>query len=100
MDASDAGTEVVIVRRALDFASRLYPRPALFLAVGLIALLLRRPRRRVALLLPAAAAILLIAISALGVADVVFYTLPVAPAFIMLTLGALLAPRPERATLG
>jgi hypothetical protein len=96
MTASDAGTEVVVVRRALDLASRLYPRPILFLAVGVIALLVRRPRCRAALLLPAVAALLLVSVSALGVAGVVFYALPVAPAFVLLALGALLAPQFEQ----
>ena len=77
----------------LNQASRWYPPPALWLAIGILGLMIRRPTRVVALSTPALAALALLVLSALGLPAVPHYAVPVAPAFILLAAGALLAPR-------
>ena len=77
----------------LNQASRWYPPPALWLAIGILGLVIRRPARVVALSTPALAALALLVLSALGLPAVPHYAVPVAPAFILLAAGALLAPR-------
>ena len=66
-----------------------FPRPPLWLAVGLVALLWRRPRdwRTVVVLWAAAAAVLLIHAASQGVAPE--FSLPLYPLFIVTALGAL-----------
>jgi Glycosyltransferase family 87/Dolichyl-phosphate-mannose-protein mannosyltransferase len=77
----------------MNQASRWFPPPALWLALGLAALLFRRPRARLALALPAVAALLVIVLSALGLPAEPHYSVPVAPAFVLVAGGALFAPR-------
>jgi hypothetical protein len=82
----------------LNQLSRWFPRPVMWLAVGLVALAIRRPRRPISLILvaPAAAGLLVIAATAAIVDHDVRYALPVAPAFVVLAVGALvLERRPE-----
>ena len=64
-------------------ASRWYPRPALWLAVGLIGLLMRRPRNAGLALALAAAGLLVITFTALGIYEVFEFVAPVVPAFIL-----------------
>jgi hypothetical protein len=79
----------------LNQLSRWFPRPVMWLVVGLVALVIRRPRRPVALTLlaPAAAGLLVIAATAAIVDHDVRYALPVAPAFVVLAVGALMLDR-------
>jgi hypothetical protein len=80
--------------------SRWYPRSALWLVVGLIAVAIRRPRNAAPLVALTAAALLVVGLNALGLGPDPHYVLPVAPAFVLLALAALLAPRrgpPEEA---
>jgi hypothetical protein len=79
--------------RWLNQASHRYPPPALWLAIGILGLVIRRPARVVALSTPALAALALLVLSALGLPPAPHYAVPVAPAFILLAAGALLAPR-------
>jgi hypothetical protein len=86
----DRGGSPALARR-LNQASRWYPPAALWLAVGLVALLLRRRRGALALALPAVAGMVVIVLSALGLPAEPRYSLPVAPAFLLLAAGATLA---------
>ena len=78
-----------------------FPRPPLWLAVGAVALVWRRPRgwRTIVVLWTAAAAVLLIHAASQGVAPE--FALPLYPVFIVTALGALTGERgPRRAATG
>lgn len=77
----------------MNQASRWYPRLFLWIAVGLVALVVRRPRGWPALLALALAALFVIAFNALGLFADPRFALPVAPAFVLFAAGALLGPR-------
>lgn len=79
----------------LNQLSRWFPRPVMWLVVGLAALAFWRPRRTTTLLLmtPAAAGLLVVLVTAAAAPPEVRYALPVAPAFIVLALGATLGRR-------
>jgi hypothetical protein len=77
----------------LNQLSRWYPRPYQWILVGLIALAIRRPRRSLLLLSFTPAALLVVLLNALGLFADLHFILPVAPAFVLLGVGALLAPR-------
>jgi len=74
----------------LNQLSRWYPRSILWIALGLVALALRRPRRASVLVTLALAAVFVIAFNALGLFADPRFALPVAPAFVLLGSGALL----------
>jgi glycosyl transferase family 87 len=76
-------------------ASRWFPPPFLWLLLGIVAFLVRRPRGALALCAPAVAGLTVIALSALGLPAEPHYAVPVAPAFVLLSAGALFAPRRE-----
>ncbi|HXG75230.1 MAG TPA: hypothetical protein VNJ53_01535 [Gaiellaceae bacterium] len=80
----------------LNQASRWFPPPLLWLALGLVVLAWRRPTRALALAAPALAGLAVIAVNALAIAAVPHYAVPVVPAFVLLAAGALLGPRPPR----
>jgi Dolichyl-phosphate-mannose-protein mannosyltransferase len=82
-------------RLALRFnqSSRWNPPPVLWLVVGIVALAIRRPGRLLALVAPAVAGLIVILVSALGLPAVPQYSVPVAPAFVLLAAGGLLGPR-------
>jgi hypothetical protein len=83
--------------RSIERASRWYPRPAMWLVVGLAALAWRRPRRSAIPLAVAGAALLVLVSTALAVYAVAEYSVPVAPAFVLLaTVGVLGRYRPLR----
>jgi hypothetical protein len=77
----------------LNQLSRWFPRPLLWIAVGLVALLWRRPQGAAALLALPGSALLVIVLNALGLFADPHFALPVAPAFVLLAAGALLAER-------
>ena len=77
----------------LNQASRWFPPPVLWLGVAVIALIFRRPRETIALLVPTVAGLIVIVVSALGLPAEPHYSVPVAPAFVMLASGALFARR-------
>ncbi|MEX2421902.1 MAG: glycosyltransferase family 39 protein [Actinomycetota bacterium] len=77
----------------LNSASRWYPRPVVWLAVGLVALLVRRPRRLGVPPVLAGAALLILLATSLAVYAVAEYSVPVAPAFILLATTGLLGAR-------
>jgi len=74
----------------LNSASRWYPRPIVWLAIGLAAVLVRRRRWLATPLVLSAAALLVLLATAVSVYAVAQYTVPVAPAFVLLaTVGVL-----------
>ena len=81
--------------RRLNQLSRWYPRPALWLLVGTIALGWRRPRGWLTLVSLAAAALLVVSLNALGLFADPRFVLPVAPAFVLFGIGGLLGSRSE-----
>jgi hypothetical protein len=82
----------------LDRASRWFPRPIVWLVVGLAALAVRRPRRVSAPLAIAGAALLVIVATALVVGAVAEYVVPLAPAFVLLAAVGLFG-EPRRGSL-
>jgi hypothetical protein len=81
----------------LDRASRWYPRPVLWLLVGLVVIAWRRPRGAAIPLVIAGAAAVVLVSTALAVYAVAEYSVPVAPAFVLLaTVGVLGRYRPLR----
>jgi hypothetical protein len=82
----------------LNQASRWFPPPFLWLILGIAFFLIRRPKRALALWAPGVAALVVIVLSALGLPAEPHYAVPVAPAFVLLSAGALFAPRREHVT--
>jgi hypothetical protein len=89
---SDRGASTEL-GRWLDRASKWFPRPVLWLCLGLVALAVRRPRHMTTPLVLSAAAILVIFGTSLAVPAAAEYSTPVAPAFLLLAAAALLGPR-------
>jgi hypothetical protein len=89
----DARPELV---RRLNSASRWYPRPVLWLVLGLLAAILRRPRGIAVPLVLAGAALLILVGTALAVYAVAEYSVPVAPAFILLAAAGVFGTRGGR----
>jgi hypothetical protein len=85
------GNEQLALR--LNQLSRWFPRLIIWIAVGLVALALRRPRGGGTLLALALAASAVIVFNALGLFADPHFALPVAPAFVLLGAGGLLARR-------
>ncbi len=74
----------------LNSASRWYPRPVLWLLVGLLAVVVRRPRGFAVPLTLAGGALLTLLATSLAVYAVAEYSVPVTPAFILLAAVGLL----------
>jgi hypothetical protein len=77
-------------------ASRWYPRPFMWLLVGVVAIGVRRPRRWPLAVSLTAAAILVVLGTSLTVYAVAQYSVPVVPAFVLLTMAGLFGPRAVR----
>jgi hypothetical protein len=77
----------------LNQLSRWFPRSIMWIAVGLIALVWRRPRGMGAPLALALMAVFVIVFNALGLFADRRFALPVAPAFVLFCAAALLGPR-------
>lgn len=84
-----AGNATLALR--LNQASRWYPRPWMWIFLGMVALLVRRPRGAPTLVALSLAAIAVVVLNALGLFADLHFILPVAPAFVLLGLGGLLA---------
>jgi Dolichyl-phosphate-mannose-protein mannosyltransferase len=80
----------------MNEASRWFPRSFLWIALGVIALLVRRTRGWPTLAVIAVAALLVIVFNALGQTADPRFALPVAPAFVFFGSAALLGPRMRR----
>lgn len=77
----------------LNRASRWFPRPAVWLAIGALALAMRRPRAIATPLVLTAAALLVVVGTSLAVPAAAEYSTPVAPAFLLVAAAGLLASR-------
>lgn len=77
----------------LNQLSRWFPRLILWIAVGFVALLVRRPRDSSTLIALGLAALLVIVFNALGLFADPHFALPVAPAFVLFGSAALLGRR-------
>jgi hypothetical protein len=77
----------------LNQLSRWFPRPLLWIVLGLVAIPLRRPRGGATLLALAIGAFLVVLLNALGLFTDLHFLLPVAPACVLLGLGGLLGER-------
>lgn len=77
----------------LDDLSRLYPRPFMWLLLGLVAVLWRRPRRIAVPLVLAASALLIMLSTSLAVYAVAEYSVPLVPAFVLLSTAGLFGRR-------
>jgi hypothetical protein len=77
----------------LNQASRWYPRLVVWIALGLIALIVRRPRGASVLLAVSLAALVVIVLNAMGLFADPRFALPVAPAFVLFGSCALLGRR-------
>ena len=91
---SRSGTAILALR--LNQASRWFPPPVLWLLFGVAGLVLRRPERALALAAPALAGLVVIVLSALAIPSVPHYSVPVAPAFVLLAAGSLTGMRRRR----
>lgn len=89
----DVEPGIDILGKLADGASRVYPRPLLWLLAGLAALALRRPRRALVPLALAVSALMVIGASALAIDAVPHYAVPVIPAFVLLAVVGFLAER-------
>jgi hypothetical protein len=81
----------------LNQLSRWYPRPWMWLLLGLIAVAARRPRGWPILVALSLAALAVVVLNALGLFADLHFLLPVAPAFVLLGLAGLLGSRPTTA---
>jgi hypothetical protein len=77
----------------LDQSSKWYPRLLIWLIVGLIALVIRRPRNAGLALALILAALTVIAFTALAIFAAIQFSIPVAPAFLLLAAAGLLGDR-------
>ena len=77
----------------LNQLSRWFPRPILWILLGCLALVWRRPRGARTLIALSLAALLVIIFNALGLFADPHFALPVDPAFVLFGAAALLAPR-------
>jgi hypothetical protein len=83
------------LRLRLNQLSRWFPRPIVWIVLGLLGLALRRPRGAATLVAISLAALFVIVFNALGLFADPHFALPVAPAFVLLAAGGLLGGRAD-----
>ena len=79
--------------RQFSRSSKLYPRPVLFLLVGFIAIIWRRPEHAFLVLALAAAGLLVVLFNALTIYPIIEFAVPVVPAFVVLAAAGLFGER-------
>jgi hypothetical protein len=87
-------TRTGLVHR-MNQASYRFPPPFVFLAVGVVALAVRRPRRALAALAPSLAGLIVIAVTGAVAVAVGEYAAPVTPAFVMVAAVGLVGADPR-----
>ncbi|MGL6278661.1 MAG: hypothetical protein ACRC50_03800 [Gaiella sp.] len=80
---------VDVLRELLNLASRAYPRPVVWLVVGLVAVLWRRPRHLGLALTLAGTGLWVALVNALGIYAILEFVLPTVPGLIVLTAAGL-----------
>ena len=88
------GNEQLALR--LNQLSRWFPRPWMWILVGLVAVAVRRPRGWPLLVALSLAAFAVVLLNAVGLFADLHFVLPVAPAFVLLGIGALFGERRGR----
>jgi hypothetical protein len=83
----------------LNQLSRWYPRPILWIVLGIVALFVRRPRGTRVLVALSLSALLVITLNALGLFADPHFALPVAPAFVLFGIAALLGSKGTQETV-
>ena len=73
--------------------SRWFPRPWMWIAVGLVAIAVRRPRGSRTLLALSLSALAVVVLNALGLFADLHFVLPVAPTFVLLGIGGVFGTR-------
>jgi hypothetical protein len=86
------------LERRLNQASKWFTPPVLWLVLGLVAFAFRRPRNVLGLVTPSVAALVVLVVSALGLPAEPHYSVPVAPAFVLLAGATVFAPRRVRSS--
>jgi hypothetical protein len=89
----DANLQLV---HRLNQASRAFPLPVFWLAVGILAFAVRRPQRALVALAPSVAGLVVIVGTSLVTSAVGEYAVPVSPAFVMLAAAGLAGAHPRR----
>jgi hypothetical protein len=79
----------------LNQASHAFPPPVFWLAVGLLALAVRRPRRALVALAPSLAGLVVIVATSMVTLPVPEYAAPVSPAFLVLAAAGLVGAHPR-----
>jgi len=85
------GSATAVLR--FNQVSRWFPWPVFWVALGLIGVVARRPANVLALSVPAVAAFIVILLSALAIAAVPQYAVPVTPGMLLFGAAALFGPR-------
>jgi hypothetical protein len=80
-------------------SSKLFPPPLVWLAAGLLGLLIRRPRHRLLAALPAVAALLVTTFNALTIYPIIQFAIPLTPALILCGAAGLVGSRPTKRPL-
>ena len=80
--------------------SRWFPRPWMWIGVGLVAIAVRRPRGSRTLIALSVSALAVVFLNALGLFADLHFVLPVAPAFVLLGIGGLLGPHRGMSSAG
>jgi hypothetical protein len=73
----------------INQASHRFPPPVVWLGIGIVALVIRRPIGALAAMTPAIAGLIVIVLNALAIPAVPHYSVPVAPSFVLLAAAAL-----------
>jgi hypothetical protein len=82
-----------VLRRVLNLLARLYPRNVVWLFVGLVSVLVRRPKAGWIAFAPTLAGLIVILVNALAIYAILDFAMPFLPAFILLAAVGLVGER-------